>query len=98
MDNLNKTEIENYNYHSFNVSWGGSAELNPSNISTFGTNPPNPKFENYSTNNKPMLPNTTKNGLNPVGIIQSRREPYAYEVYFTPYGNFSSKLGTNLGA
>lgn len=43
------------------------------------------------------LPSPYTDTYYPVGLIQSRREPYAVEEYWGQYGNLNSKLGTNLG-
>lgn len=44
-----------------------------------------------------QLPSPYTDVYYPVGLIQSRREPYAVEEYWGQYGNLNSKLGTNLG-
>jgi hypothetical protein len=79
---------------SFSVAWADIPNMN-------GVNPPNPQFQpsnnvSYITQ-QTLLPNTTKKGFSPVGLIQSKREPYATEHYFNPYGQLDTKLGTNLG-
>jgi hypothetical protein len=44
-----------------------------------------------------ILPSTDEVGMKPVGLIMSKREPYAVENYYNPYGTMETKLGTNLG-
>lgn len=80
---------------SFSVSWTNTSNMN-------STKPPNPQFQ-QSPNVPYILPQTmlatpNEHGKAPVGLIQSRREPYAVEWYYNPYGGLNSRLGTNLGA
>ncbi len=79
---------------SFSVYWAD-------NYNTNGVNPPNPQFKKQEAPSyimaSTLLPSTSKNGLNPVGLIQSNREPYAVENMFTSYGNLNTRVGTNMG-
>ncbi len=82
------------NPRSFTVSWSNSPNMQ-------GVNPPNPQFAPYEPTT-PMfasilVPNTTSTGLSPVGVIQSKREPYGVEWYWGEYGSLNSRLGTNMG-
>jgi len=79
----------------FSVTW-------TSKPNAIGVNPPNPQFQQaeiipyllQQTN----LPASTENGTLPVGLLQSKREPYAVDWYPGVYGSLESKLGTNMGA
>jgi hypothetical protein len=66
-----------------------------------GIKPPYPQFVQYNPTT-PMyanilVPNTTATGKSPVGVIQSKREPYGVEWYWGDYGSMNSRLGTNIG-
>lgn len=80
---------------SFSISWTGKPNMN-------GVKPPNPQFQEAPDIPyilpQTILPGPSQYGNAPVGIIQSRREPYAVEWYKNPYGGLESRLGTNLGA
>jgi len=82
------------NPQAFSVAWTSIPNV-------IGIKPPNPQFQ--PSNNisyiqqQTMLPSISQNGQYPVGLIQSRREPYAIEHLYNPYGTLSTKLGTNLG-
>jgi hypothetical protein len=80
---------------SFSVSWTNTPNMQ-------GTRPPNPQFQT-APNIPYILPQTmmaspSEHGKAPVGILQSRREPYGVEWYYNPYGTLESRLGTNMGA
>jgi len=72
------------------------------NYNSNGTNPPNPQFQKKTEpvyiSSPTVLPSSDLLGTNPVGVIQSKREPYAVEYMFTKYGQLNTGLGTNLGA
>lgn len=83
------------NTWAFSVTWTGTPNA-------IGIKPPNPQFQT-ATPVPYILPQTivaspTQYGKAPVGIIQSKREPYGVEWYPGQYGSLDSKLGTNLGA
>lgn len=85
----------NVNPWSFSVSWTDVPNA-------MGVKPPNPQFQ-PAPNVSYILPQTvmaapSEHGKAPVGLIQSKREPYAVEWYYNPYGTLESRLGTNLGA
>ena len=78
----------------FSVAWTGTPNA-------LGVKPPNPQFQSANSVSY-ILPQTmvaapTEYGKAPVGLIQSKREPYAAEWYRGEYGSLNSKLGTNLG-
>ena len=79
---------------SFTTAWTNTPNMT-------GINPPFPQFQqapNISTIlPQTILPDTTKLGFAPVGLIQSKREPYAVEHYYTKYGQLETRLGTSLG-
>lgn len=83
------------NTWAFSVSW-------TSVPNGMGVKPPNPQFQ--QANHMPyILPQTmvadnTEYGKAPIGLIQSRREPYAVEWYPGEYGSLNSRLGTQLGS
>jgi hypothetical protein len=88
-------QLPNSNAWAFSVSWTGVPNA-------IGVKPPNPQFQ-PAPQISYILPQTivdapTENGKAPVGLIQSRREPYAVEWYPGEYGSLNSKLGTNMGA
>jgi len=66
-----------------------------------GVKPPNPQFQMANNQSyilpRTMLPSTNMVGQNPVGIIQSKREPYGVEHYYNQYGSLNSRTGTQLG-
>ncbi len=80
--------------YSFSVSWTNNPNMQ-------GVNPPNPQFQQAPDISyilpQTILPGPSEYGKLPVGIIQSKREPYGVQEYWGLYGNLSSKLGTNLG-
>lgn len=80
--------------NSFSISW-----INTPN--PMGVKPPNPQFQQVQLPNyiKPVTLGASpdKTGNYPIGVIQSRREPYAVEYMYTRYGNLESRLGTGLG-
>jgi hypothetical protein len=80
---------------SFSVSW-------TSTPNAMGVKPPNPQFQPAPhvpyILPQTILPAPSEHGKAPVGLLQSRREPYAVEWYYNPYGNLESRLGTNMGA
>jgi hypothetical protein len=82
------------NPRSFSVSW-----TNTPNIQ--GIKPPSPQFQPAPNVSyilpQTVLPSSSEHGEFPVGIIQSKREPYGVEYVFNGYGGLESKLGTNLG-
>jgi hypothetical protein len=79
---------------SFTTAWSNTPNM-------IGNKPPNPQFQqapNISTIlPQTILPDTSKLGFAPVGVIQSKREPYAVEYYFGKYGQLETRLGTSLG-
>lgn len=91
----NLPTVPNLNPWSFSVYWTEEGNSN-------GIRPPNPQFQNIPTPSyvlpPTLVPNIADNGKSPVGLIQSKREPYAVEWYWGDYGSLNSKLGTNLGA
>lgn len=83
------------NPYAFSVAWTNISNSN-------GVKPPNPQFQ-PSTQSSYILQQTyldapTKEGKIPIGLIQSKREPYAIQGYWGYYGSMQSKLGTNLGS
>lgn len=52
-----------------------------------------PEYLQVSTS----LPSAYTKINNPVGVIQSKREPYAIENMYTSYGQLNTRLGTNMG-
>ncbi len=52
-----------------------------------------PEYIQVSTS----LPSAYSGINNPVGVIQSKREPYAIEYMYNGYGQLNTRLGTNLG-
>lgn len=92
--NIEPGEYNNLNTWAFSVSWTDTPNAN-------GVKPPNPQFQ-PSAPISYILPQTivadsTQNGKAPVGLIQSKREPYAVEWYPGVYGSLNSRLGTGLG-
>ena len=88
-------QLSSENAWAFSVTWTGLPNV-------IGIKPPNPQFQ-ATTPVSYILPQTivassTQYGKAPIGIIQSRREPYAVDFYNNPYGLLNSRLGTNLGA
>ncbi len=87
-------EPAEFKSRSFSVAWSNEQNM-------LGVKPPYPQFQQSS--NVPyisphtILPDSTKFGIIPVGVIQSKREPYAVEHYFGKYGQLETRLGTNLG-
>lgn len=84
------------NVKGFSVQWTSTANAT-------GVKPPHPQFQAApvpaNTLHLTNLPNPTgQSGKMPVGLIQSRRQPYAVEHAFTKYGELNTGLGTNLGA
>ena len=79
---------------SFSIAWTSTPNM-------MGTRPPNPQFQPQQSQPyiKPQirLPNPNEHGTYPVGLIQSRREPYAVQEIYTQYGDLESGFGTNLG-
>ncbi len=79
---------------SFTTAWTNTPNMT-------GINPPSNKFQ--QAKNTPnilpqtILPDSSKLGFAPVGLIQSKREPYAVEHYYTKYGQLETRLGTSLG-
>lgn len=88
------------NNKGFSVSWS----YNPNAL---GTKPPHPQFMNDPIPSnmlhsgmliKTELADPTNKGSSiPVGLIQSKRQPYAVEHAFTKYGDLNTRLGTNMG-
>lgn len=87
-------EPAEYKSRSFSISWSNEPNMN-------GINPPNPQFQQAPNisyiSPQTLLPAFSKVGNVPVGVIQSKREPYAVEYYFGKYGQLETGLGTNLG-
>lgn len=84
------------NVKGFSVQWTNLPNA-------LGTKPPHPQFQNAPEPSnmqvQTLLPNPTeKRGTMPVGLIQSRRQPFAVEHAYTKYGELNTGLGTNLGA
>lgn len=82
-------------FKGFSVNWSGSPNM-------IGTNPPNPKFvyepvpSNMEVFIRPVDPTQSDRRM-PIGLIQSRRTPYAQQNAVTKYGESSMGLGTMLG-
>jgi hypothetical protein len=88
-------QIPALNAWAFSVSWTNVPNM-------VSIKPPNPQFQPA-----PQVPyilpqtvvaNSTEHGKSPIGLIQSRREPYAIDFYNNSYGLLSSRLGTNMGS
>ncbi len=89
------SKLPNPNPWSFSVSWTSVPNMQ-------GVDPPNPQFQ-LAPNIPYILPSTilpdpSEHGTAPVGLIQSRREPYAVDFYNNQYGLLNSRLGTGLGS
>ncbi len=87
---------EHSNVKGFSVAWTNTP--NP-----MGTKPPHPQFQSAPQPANMLiqktLPNPTgQQGQMPIGLIQSKRQPFAVEHAFTKYGELSTGLGTNLGS
>ncbi len=80
---------------SYSVCWTDDQNKN-------GPRPPNPQFVKKENPEylqvSTSLPSAYLGIENPVGVIQSKREPYAIQYMYTQYGQLNSRLGTNLGA
>lgn len=98
MPDKNRTlfpQLPTSNAWSFSVSWADVPNA-------IGIKPPNPQFQ-PAPQVSYILPQTmaaapNETGKMPIGLIQSKREPFAIDFYNNSYGLLSSRLGTNLGA
>ena len=92
-NNNNTSNIPSGDYRAFSISW-------TENSNAMGIRPPNPQFQ-ASDSSKYVIPVTKLPGPGsesyPVGLIQSRREPYAVDFMYSPYGELETRFGTNLG-
>jgi hypothetical protein len=79
---------------SYSVYWTDEQNKN-------GTKPQNPQFIKKEAPEYlqvlTSLPSAYTQIDNPVGLIQSKREPYAVENMYTSYGQLNTRLGTNMG-
>lgn len=87
-------EPAEFTSRSFSTAWSDESNM-------IGVNPPSNKFQQAPNisyiSPQTILPDTSKLGFAPVGVIQSKREPYAVEYYFGKYGQLETRLGTSLG-
>jgi len=96
MQRTHNLETTNPKVQGYSVQWTNTPNA-------MGTKPPHPQFDSAPVPSNMLiqktLPNPTeKNGNMPVGLIQSKRQPYAVEHAFTKYGELNTGLGTNMGA
>lgn len=69
----------------------------------YGVKPPHPQFsyDPLPSNITPItsMPDPTDpTQIMPIGLIQSKREPYAVEYAYSKYGGLNTKLGVNWGS
>lgn len=83
-----------FNPLSFSVYWTDDQNKN-------GVKPPNPQFVKKENPEyiqvSTSLPSAYVGINNSLGVIQSKREPYAAEHMFTNYGELNTRVGTNMG-
>jgi len=86
---------EPYSFSSFSVFWTDNPNFQ-------GINPPSEKFvksENIQgLSQQTQLAGPGKTNSYPVGLIQSKRQPFAVQHLTNEYGSLSSRLGTNIGS
>lgn len=84
----------NSNQLSFSLYWTDDQNKN-------GIKPPNPQFIKKESPKyiqvSTSLPSAYIGKNNPVGVLQSKREPYAVDYMFTNYGQMNTRVGTNMG-